>query len=167
MKRVLEQPPLPTGIEAGAQRAYLSNLARSLAQHLGAVGTRANQSVPKDGSEPQRMVSYEASDFPTITADVHDADLGYYAVARVVLSGGSFDLTGIADGAGQEGAGGRVQRIINASASALTLTLKHENAGSVAENRMLLPSAADYPIPQFAAACLWYDLDASRWRISV
>jgi hypothetical protein len=125
---------------------------------------RNNETTPKDGSELQQMSSYDSVDY-AIAANTDDADLGYYTVARCTLSGGSYDLTGVADGGGQESVGGRLLRLINTSASALTLTLKHDQT-SAAANRFYLPGGGDYAVAQYEAVQLWYDIASLRWRVA-
>jgi hypothetical protein len=127
-------------------------------------GFRLNRVAPKDGSELQQMTSYESTDY-AVSGNVDDADFGYYTIVRCTLTGGAHDLTGIADGAGQEGLGGRILRIINTSASGLTLTLKHD-ATSTAANRFYLPAGGDYGVAQYEAVQLWYDLASLRWRVA-
>jgi hypothetical protein len=126
-------------------------------------GFRVNRTTPKDGSELQQMSSYDSVVFPTMTGDVDDADVGYYGVARFALTGGDHSLTGIANGAGPEGVGGRLLRIINTSAP--TLNLAHQAAGSDEINRFILPSNP-YPIDQNETVQLWYDIAALRWRLA-
>jgi hypothetical protein len=125
---------------------------------------RNNETTPKDGSELQQMTSYDSVAFP-VTGDVDDADIGYYAIARFALTGGDHDLTGIADGAGQEGLGGRLLRVINASATGLDLNLRHQHLDSADYNRLILPSDP-YAVAQSTTAQLWYDMAVLRWRLA-
>jgi hypothetical protein len=164
LNQVVEQFRAPNAIEPGPQSAFLRSLLVGLQLSFAEMARRVNLTSPKDGSELQRMSSYDSVDF-AMAANADDADIGYYTIARVTLSGGSHDLTGIADGAGQEGAGGRLLRIINTSASALTLTLKHDTT-STAGNRFYLPGGGDYTVAQYEAAQLWYDLASLRWRVA-
>jgi hypothetical protein len=127
-------------------------------------GFRLNRVAPKDGSELQQMTSYDSVDY-AVSGNVDDADFGYYTVVRCTLTGGSHNLTGIADGAGQEGLGGRLLRIINTSATGLTLTLMHDT-DSTAANRFYLASGNDLAVPQFGAVQLWYDVASLRWRVA-
>jgi hypothetical protein len=137
----------------------------ALRESLAEGARRNNETTPKDGSELQQMSAYDSVAFPTVTGDVDDADVGYYGVARFTLTGSNHDLTGIANGAGQEGVGGRLLRIINTSASGLDLDLRHEHADSVVANRFILPSDP-YPVAQNETAQLWYDIAALRWRLA-
>jgi hypothetical protein len=128
-------------------------------------GFRLNRTAPKDGSELQQMTSYDSVDY-AVSGNVNNADFGYYTFARFTLTGGSYDLTGIADGAGQEGLGGRLLRIVNTSASGLTLTLKHEDGSSISQNRFWLPGSGDYEVAQHETVQLWYDMTSYRWRVA-
>lgn len=164
MNPVNEKVALPNQTGPGPHQSFLGFLLVALQTTLAESGRRLNQTAPKDGSELQQMSSYDSVDF-AMAANTDNADIGYYTIARVTLSGGSYDLTGILDGAGQEGVGGRLLRIINTSASALTLTLKHD-ATSAAANRFYLPGGGDYAVAQYEAAQLWYDLASLRWRVA-
>jgi hypothetical protein len=136
----------------------------ALSAILAESGFRLNRVAPKDGSELQQMTSYDSVDY-AVSGNVDDADFGYYTVVRCTLTGGSYNLTGIANGAGQEGLGGRLLRIINTSASALGLTLLHD-ATSTAANRFYLSGGDDLLVPQFGAVQLWYDIASLRWRVA-
>ena len=57
---------------------------------------------------------------------------------------------------------GRTIAFLNISAS--ILTLNHEDAGSAAANRFLLPGAVAMAIAPNASVRLWYDLTSDRWR---
>jgi hypothetical protein len=74
-------------------------------------------------------------------------------------------LTGIANGAGQEGLGGRLLRIINTSTEGRTLNLIHGSTSSTDINRMLLPSTP-YAISKNETVQLWYDPTEPRWRLA-
>lgn len=162
MKQVVEQFRAPNAIEPGPNATFLGFLLVNLNQLLGEMARRVNLTAPKDGSELQQMTSYDSVDY-AVTGNVDNADFGYYTVIRCTLTGGSYDLTGVANGAGQEGVGGRLLRIVNTSATGLNLTLKHD-ATSTAGNRFYLTSGADLVVPQFGSAQLWYDLASLRWR---
>lgn len=164
MRPLVEQAPLPHSVEQGPQRGFLGTLIRFLATYLTEMAYRINKTAPKDGSELQQMVSYDSMSFPTVSADVHDADVGYYTVAKFTLTGSDHSLTGIANGAGQEGAGGRVLWLVNITGSALNLLVQHDNAGSLVANRILLPHGTVALMPN-SAVQLWYDLSALRWRL--
>jgi hypothetical protein len=125
---------------------------------------RLNKCAPKDGSELVRMNSLEPVTF-AMSGDVNDGDPGYYTIVKCVLTGSDRTLTGLVDGAGQEGAGGRIITLVNASASALTLTLTHEDNSSDAANRLLLPRGLPIAVAQYMSLTLWYDLAALRWRV--
>jgi len=136
----------------------------ALRRLLAELSRRINSTAPKDGSELQTMTAYDAVDFPTVTGDVDDAAVGFYTIAKFTLTGGDHSLTGIANGAGPEGAGGRFLLVLNVSAGSEKLLLQHEDAGSVAANQMLLPYSS-IAIGPNSAVQLWYDLAALRWRL--
>ena len=163
MNPVVEGAPLPVHPGAGPHASFLGSLIVALRALLAELSRRINSTAPKDGSELQTMTSYDAVDFPTVTGDVHNADVGYYTIAKFTLTGGDHSLTGIADGAGPEGAGGRFLLVMNVSSD--KLLLQREDANSDAENRMLLPYAT-IAVGQNSAVQLWYDLAALRWRLA-
>ncbi len=164
MRKVIESAPLPAHFGSGPWAAPLGSLVVAVRAALEEGARRNNETTPKDGSELQQMTSYGSVDY-AVSGNVDDADFGYYTIVRCTLTGGSHNLTGVADGAGQEGVGGRLLRIINTSATALNLTLVHD-ATSAAANRFYLASGANLVVPQFGAAQLWYDLASLRWRLA-
>ncbi len=164
MNRVPERPQLPNQTGSGPHQAFLGWLAVALQTLIAELARRLNLTAPKDGSELQKMTSYDSAAY-AMTGDVDDADVGYYTIAKFVLTGGSWSLGGVANGAGQEGVGGRVLTILNASATELDLTVNHEDAGSAAANRFLLPRGFSVTIGQYMAMSFWYDLAALRWRV--
>ena len=165
MNPVPEQTLLPHGIERGVQQGFLTALMRALAMTLQEFAYRINQTAPKDGSELVTMTSYDSYSYPSISGDVDNAGMGYYTVVLLTLASGPHSLTGIANGAGKDGAGGRLLKLINVSSSANSLIVKHEDAGSDAENRILLPYAG-VSLDRRASMTLWYDLSAERWRLA-
>jgi hypothetical protein len=68
------------------------------------------------------------------------------------------DITGIA-----YSADGESIYIVNVGAN--NLTLKHQNAGSRAENRLICTAAADIVLAANEAALGWYDEITLRWRL--
>lgn len=87
-------------------------------------------------------------------------DLATHNVIRQDLSAAA-SLTGLATGAT-----GRTVTIFNvATALDRVLTLNHENAGSTAANRFVLPNGQDWLIPPGGCATVWYDVTSSRWRL--
>ena len=165
MNPLPEQTLLPHGIERGVQQGFLGALLQALMRTFTEITYRLNQTAPKDGSELAKMTSYDSYSYPSISGDVHNADMGYYTVILLTLASGPHDLTGIANGAGQEGAGGRLLKLINVSASANSLIVLDDDANSDVENRILLPYAG-VSLDQYASMTLWYDLAALRWRLA-
>jgi hypothetical protein len=49
--------------------------------------------------------------------------------------------------------------------NASSITLKHQNAGSTAANRIICPNAADYVIPPLGAVLIYRDTQTQRWRV--
>lgn len=45
------------------------------------------------------------------------------------------------------------------------ISLGHQDAGSVAANRIISPTGANYVLGPNESACLWYDPTTTRWRI--
>lgn len=68
------------------------------------------------------------------------------------------DITGIA-----YSNDGELIRIVNVGSR--TITLKHQNAGSRAENRMICTGAVDIALGTDEAAIGWYDEITLRWRM--
>jgi hypothetical protein len=166
LDKVSESSQLPSGIQPGPHTAFLTQLIVSLRRELSVLAHRVNEVLPKDGSEPQRMISVDCVDFPEMSADVDNADPGFYSRVKFTLTGGAHTLSGVADGAGQEGVGGRLITLVNTSATALTLTVAHADVGSDAANRFLLPAEGDVDIDQDESMTFWYDLAALRWRVA-
>lgn len=55
----------------------------------------------------------------------------------------------------------------NVGSSSKTITLKHENTGSVAKNRFSLPGATDLVLADGQFAWLFYSVVSQRWRLFV
>jgi hypothetical protein len=164
MNRVVEQFRAPNAIQPGPNQGFLAYLLVGLQNFLSEIARRVNQTTPKDGSELAQMVSLDSTTL-NITADLDDASPGYYSVVRCVLDA-AWSLGGIVDGAGQEGVGGRVVTLVNASATDLTLTINHEDTGSAVANRFLLPRGLGVSLGQYMAMTFWYDLESLRWRVA-
>lgn len=77
---------------------------------------------------------------------------------RLTADAGASAITGI-----DSGRGGR--RIVLVSISANTLTLEHEDAASVATNRIITPTAAAITLVLNDVAELIYDEVSARWRV--
>lgn len=108
--------------------------------------------VKMDG--PLRLSQWDP---PQITGNADDFAIGTVVVLRLDASA-AWDITGFAGGVA-----GRV--IILMNVAGFTITLKHNNAGSVVANRMLLTGSADIAVDQYDTIMLCYDGDSSRWRV--
>jgi hypothetical protein len=51
------------------------------------------------------------------------------------------------------------------NSAAFVITLKHEDAASLAANRIHIPGGLDLPLNQDDNVSLWYDISISRWRL--
>jgi hypothetical protein len=89
--------------------------------------------------------------------DTYDA--GYFVTClRLTADAAGSALAGLKSGFDL-----RAMRVINISAN--SLTLKHEDAGSSAENRLTSPTGADVVLGQNDVADLQYDGASERWRV--
>lgn len=79
-------------------------------------------------------------------------------VVQLMTSPGGSNLTGL-DG----GVDGRVIVLLNISGAAIIV--EHDDAGSAAANRVLLPNSADLTIVDYGAVMLWYYGTGARWRV--
>ncbi len=164
MNRVAESSPLPLSPGAGPHVSFLGSLVVAVRRLVAELAYRLNMTAPKDGSEPVQMVSYSSVDL-TIAADLDDGDPGYYAVVRCNVTGADRTISGLVDGLGQEGEGGRVARLMNVSAT-YSLIVGHEDAGSVAANRFKLPRGLGVTIAPEMSMAFWYDPTTLRWRVT-
>lgn len=165
MKQVAEKVSLPNQIRPGPNAGFLGWLLVAIQTVLAEFGRRINLTVPKDGSELIQMTSYDSVDVLT-TSDKHNLDVGYYSFVRYNLAGGSLSLTGVADGVGPEGSGGRILTILNVTTADRTLTVTHEDVNSLEPNRFRLPRGFDVAISPDMAMSFWYDLTSLRWRVA-
>ncbi len=102
------------------------------------------------------FITPKGADYLT-TGSQNDVDLG--AGSYFLYAGsGIATFTGIAGGVD-----GRQIRITNTSSS--NLTFAHQDAGSLAANRIITPSASSVVISQNVTIGLEYDAGASRWRV--
>jgi hypothetical protein len=164
VQKVIESAPLPAHFGSGPWAPGLSALVVAMREALAANARRNNETAPKDGSELQQMTSYDSVDY-AMSGNVNNADFGYYTVVRCTLTSGDYDLTGIANGAGQDAVGGRLLRIINTSTEDRTINVIHGSASSTDINRILLPSTP-YAVARNETVQLWYDIAALRWRLA-
>jgi hypothetical protein len=92
-----------------------------------------------------------------VNGDNHNVVLPNKAWSRCTGPTSVWAITGIA-----AGANGEVRYVFNASLQ--ELTIKHENAGSTAANRILTPTGADVVVGTAATAVmLYYDGTGQRW----
>lgn len=114
--------------------------------------------VPIDlGGAPNRLtpaqITADQNDYAptgwgdTVTAASFDLD-----AARAITG---FVATGITDG----------REITLVNKSAFNLTLKHQNAGSTAANRIHVPGLIDLVLAPNDSARIMYDADLVAWRI--
>ena len=80
-----------------------------------------------------------------------------HTLVRLTVSA-PVDFTGFAGGVV-----GRKMTLVNLSAS--VITLKHQDGGSLAANRIIVTGAADLALSQNESATLEYDNTISRWRV--
>ncbi|KKN39145.1 hypothetical protein LCGC14_0746150 [marine sediment metagenome] len=87
----------------------------------------------------------------------NNLDTGTVTIQRLQSAGGVANITGLAGGRA-----GRVVMLYNYSSN--TITLNHNNGGSLSANRMILPGEANIVLTQGSGATLVYDTAVSRWR---
>lgn len=78
---------------------------------------------------------------------------------------GAIRFTGAGNGTWSGLAGTSQQIVTLFNAGSGTLTLSHENAGSLTANRFTLPGNTSYSIGPNDSVTLWYDPSSSRWRV--
>jgi hypothetical protein len=88
---------------------------------------------------------------------------GVSSHVRQDLAGATATITGIS-AAGAPNSEGRVLVFTNISATG-TLTVKHDDSGSSAVNRILCPGAADITLGPLSSMALIYDLNVGIWRV--
>lgn len=98
----------------------------------------------------------KGSDYSTTGAQ-NDVNLGTGSLFRYT-GAGTATFTGLAGGVD-----GRQIRIMNASAS--TLTIAHQDTNSTDINRIITSSGSSVSVPLATTIVLQYDAGASRWRI--
>lgn len=133
-------------------------------------GASARQTWDGSGSDPRPVT------LPTVSYWQQSSQMRWSAVQAIGALSGTVDNQSISDTTltarittsapvvltGMTGgAAGRVITIVNASAN--TITINSEGAGSTAANRFLLSTAA-VVIAAEGTAQFWYDTTNSRWR---
>lgn len=101
---------------------------------------------------------------PTITADLDDwnpTGLSACRVIEVVTDGSNHDITGIQSIASRV----IVIQNIGSGIGTANVILKHDDVGSLAANRMLLPGGADVTLQRYKSVTLRYADSQSRWMV--
>ena len=102
------------------------------------------------------LLQWVATTFAQFTANQNDFDIGE-AHLGLFSSDASRDLTGLTPGIE-----GRMFPFVNTGS--FDIVLKHQDANSVAANRIINRTGADVTFAGGATGLLWYDLGSSRWR---
>lgn len=165
MDRVLGTGRLPGLPEEGPHRKFLNWLLVAIQSFVAEIAFRLNEAIPKDGSELQQMSSLAATTPADISADEDNADFGFFAVIRITVTGADRALSGIINGSGPEGAGGRVITLMNVGAGN-NLIVSHEDGGSSAANQFTLPRGFSVSIAPNMSMTFWYDLTDTKWRVA-
>lgn len=102
------------------------------------------------------LLQWIATTFAQFTANQDDLAIGD---ARLALfsSDAPRDLTGLAGGSE-----GRILPFVNEGAQ--NIVLKHQDASSVAANRVICRTGADVTYAGSATGLIWYNPKASRWQ---
>lgn len=98
----------------------------------------------------------------TLSANTNNLDVGEYGLIRI-QSTGNFDWTGLVPRGGAAANAGRIIYILNRGTN--TITLKHEDANSTAENRFLTHNGNNVSLQSNHVVLGMYDGTSSRWRI--
>ena len=122
-----------------------------------------------EGISQGRRTLFGTDNLPPITPAALAADANDYQgqgtgdnirqVVRVEATGANRTITGFDVQAEHDS-----MWVTNVGASN-DVILAHQNAGSVAENRIISPTGADVNLSQNESAFLWYDGTTDRWRI--
>lgn len=127
------------------------------------LGSLANNQVEFDA----RLIAIEAKNVPNlnltytpiqITANQNDYAQPEAPAKWRLSSDAARDITGIS-----YSNDGEFLYIVNVGAN--NIVLKHQNAGSRAENRLICTGAADITLAANEAALGWYDEITLRWRL--
>lgn len=98
----------------------------------------------------------------TLSANTNNLDVGEYGLIRI-QSTGNFDWTGLIPRGGAAANAGRVIYILNRGAN--TITMKHEDAASTAENRFYTHNGNNLSLQADHVVLGMYDGVLSRWRV--
>tara|TARA_R110000765_G_scaffold426630_2_gene543000 strand:- start:71 stop:1621 length:1551 start_codon:yes stop_codon:yes gene_type:complete len=110
------------------------------------------------GFTPSVSIATQQTTMPTMTATESDYDVGTGAFIRVSCSFvGGRSISGLVGGSD-----GRMITVINVGVE--NITMKSNNVGSIAANRLRNRNNADFIIPTHGSASYIYDEVDSRWR---
>lgn len=98
----------------------------------------------------------------TLSGNTNNLGVGQNGLIRI-QSTGNYDLTGLIPIGGAAANAWRVIYILNRGAN--TITLKHEDANSTAENRFLTHNGNNVSLQANHVVLGMYDGTSSRWRI--
>lgn len=98
----------------------------------------------------------------TLSANTNNLDVGEYGLIRI-QSTGNFDWTGLVPRGGAAANAGRVIYILNRGTN--TITLKHEDAASTAENRFYTHNGNNLSLQAGHVILGMYDGVLNRWRV--
>lgn len=92
--------------------------------------------------------------------DNDDVALGGFSTQRITGPTAAYAITGLEAASAKDG-----DVVMFWNTVAQTLTLKHEDAGSAAANRIVCPGGADMDFAADAMGMLQYDATTDRWRV--
>jgi hypothetical protein len=140
------------------QRGIYRDLETGDVKHMGSAP--ALDLLYQDGTRRWAVVDGSLFEIRTTLAQITSNQNNYTLPAGIVFrlsADAARDITGFA-GTGP----GRHVRLFNVGANAITL--KYQNAGSSASNRIISTSGADIVLAQHEGAELWWDITEDRWR---
>lgn len=145
-------------------------LAGSPIEALTYIGTQITLNLPTTITGRTKVIGAFAQDpiSPAqLTADVDDYQgQGSGSALRGVLrvtSDASRTITGIDATTANFSEAGDYLRVVNVGA--FDVVLGHQDAASLAANRIISPTGADLTLGPDESAVLWYDTASSRWRV--
>lgn len=97
------------------------------------------------------------------TGTVHNLSLSVDIAVVRWLGDGVNDVTYTGIQSGQEH-GSTLVFLNSADVAGVDATLSHQDAGSTAANRFILPNASNLTLERGEGVVLWYDANQSRWR---
>jgi len=140
------------------QRGFYRDMSTGNVKHMGSAP--ALDLLYQDGTRRWAVVDgsvFEVrTQMPSLTADQNDYILTA-GVAFILTANAARSITGF-----DAGSPGRHVRLFNVAANAITL--KHQNAGSVAANRITSTTGADIVLAENEGVELWRDATLATWR---